>query len=656
MFAKIPETKMNWIRWGLAIGWLLLILSLFYDPISATLTEPQQFFGPKTTDACFELQGQCHPLTPYPLGARIFWGTIVPAAIAILLLFGHEAWRRICPLSFFSQIPRALGWQRKRFVKENSWLHRNHLYLQWGLLFLGLNLRLLLVNSDRLLLGIFLSFTILSAIAVGFLYGGKSWCHYFCPMAPVQMIYSEPSGLLTSEAHTASPFSITQSMCRLVDRNGQEKSACVACQSPCMDIDAENSYWSKINQPDRKLVYYGYLGLAIGFYLYFGLYSGNWGFLSGGVWNETNQLATLFAPGFYISGQPIPIPKILAVPLTLSLFSGATYMIGMRIEKAYKRYNKRFKRPLPLEQVHHHLFTIFTFVSFNCLFFLGVRPTLGWIPFNGQNIITWGAILVSGLWLMKVWQRSLYQYAKERDSQLLRRQLSKMTIDFSEFLDGRTLEDLNVDELYALAKVLPDFTHKYRLEPYMGAIKEAIKQGRVTSDRSFKVFQTLRQELGIQEDEHWQVLEKLSQESPELFFPHLGGISDAELTLRRRLKKTPSKPDLTSNPDLTMQRPLNAGNPQNLSTFRSLINSSPDSDALTIQRPLPSNQPSAKTPKNTFSSKTTNHVTDAEATIRRPLPSNQPSAKTPINTFSPKTTNSATDAEATIRRPLPPKR
>ena len=49
----------------------------------------------------------------------------------------------------------------------------------------------------------------------------------------------------------------------------------------------------------------------------------------------------------------------------------------------------------------------------------------------------------------------------------------------------------------------------------MAAIKEAIKQGRVIPDRSFKVFQTLRQELGIHEDEHWAVLDKLSQESPE---------------------------------------------------------------------------------------------------------------------------------------------
>ncbi len=85
-----------------------------------------------------------------------------------------------------------------------------------------------------------------------------------------------------------------------VNKKGQEVSNCVGCQFACMDIDAENSYWTKINQPDRNLIYYSYLGLVMGFYLYFWLYSGNWDFLAEVVWNETNQLTTLLSPGFYV--------------------------------------------------------------------------------------------------------------------------------------------------------------------------------------------------------------------------------------------------------------------------------------------------------------------------------------------------------------------
>jgi uncharacterized membrane protein len=401
MFSKLAEKYVHLTRWGLAIAWLALILSMFYDPISAQLTAPDNLFAASTANSCFQFQGECRPLSPYPMGARIFWGMVLPLSIIILLVFGHEAWRRVCPLSFMSQIPRALGWQRKRIVEETSWLGRNALYLQLGLLFVGLNLRLLLVNSDRFLLGSFLLLTIFSAIAIGFLYDGKTWCNYFCPMAPVQMIYSEPSGLLGSEAHTAPPKTITQSMCRTVTPNGQEKSACVACKLSCIDIDAEAAHWNEIRRPERKLAYYGYVGLVIGFYLYFWLYSGSWSFLSAGVWNETNQLATLMSPGFFIAGRAIALPKLFAAPLTLTITSGITYALGLGIEKHYKRRNKRLGYPLSVEQVQSRVFAVATFVAFNLLFFMGVRPTLGYFPLPVQQLLSWGAIVVSSLWLVK---------------------------------------------------------------------------------------------------------------------------------------------------------------------------------------------------------------------------------------------------------------
>lgn len=532
MFTKIPERILHLVRWGLVIGWFILIFSLFYDPISAQLTQPGSLFG-SATASCFEFQGECRPLSPYPLGARIFWGMIVPSSIIILLVFGHEAWRRICPLSFISQIPRALGWQRSHLVRENSWLHRYHFSLQMGLLFIGLNIRLLLVNSDRLLLGLFLLFTIAAAVTVGFLYGGKTWCNYFCPMGPVQSIYSEPSGLFGSQAHTAPPLTITQSMCRTVGADGREKSACVGCQSLCMDIDAEQSYWSKIDRPDRKILYYGYLGLVIGFYLYFGLYSGNWNFLSGGVWNETNQLETLFSPGFYASGRAIPIPKLVAVPLTLGVFSSTTYAIGFWLEKRYKRFNKRLKRPLPIEQIYHHLFTLFTFVAFNLLFFLGVQPTLGWLPSPLPLVLSWGAVLASSLWLVKTWQRSAQNYFREREAKSLQRQLKKLPLNLVQFLEGRSLEDLTPNQLYALAKVLPGFTHQYRLQVYEGVLREAMVQ-RNTKAIQVQALARMRQELEIKEEEHWSIFHQLSQD------PFLKSYSNTEQTIVKRSSRISS--------------------------------------------------------------------------------------------------------------------
>jgi hypothetical protein len=515
MFAKISERAMHLTRLGFTLGWLLLIASLFYDPISAQWTAPGHRFAASQNCALF--QGQCLPLTPYPMGARIFWGMVLPIVIFTLLLLGHEAWRRICPLSFLSQIPRSLGIQRPYIIDENSWLARHALTVQFYLLFLGLNLRLLLVNSDRRLLGIFLCVTILAAITVGFLFAGKTWCHYFCPMAPVQMIYSEPSGLLGSKAHLAPPKTITQSMCRTVNHAGQEQSACVACKAGCMDINAEANHWENIRQPDRKLIYYAYIGLVIGFYAYFGLYSGNWNFLTAGVWNETNQIGTLLAPGFFIAGQAIAIPKLIAVPLTLTVFSGATYGIGLWAEKTYKRYNRQLNRPISTEQVQSRTFAITSFLAFNLLFFLGVQPTLGYLPTTVQNLLSWLAIVVSSLWAVKTWKRSVQRYTRERDAHLLRRQLSKLDLDLSQFLEGRAIEDLKPDELYTLAKVLPNVTQEYRQQLYLGALQEALEQRSVSTANSLHLLQTLRQNLGITDEIHTQLLKKLQIEEPQIF-------------------------------------------------------------------------------------------------------------------------------------------
>jgi hypothetical protein len=532
MLAKLPEKTIHLTRWGMIIGWFILILSLFFDPISHHLTEAGQLFASSVN--CFQFQGECRPLTAYAMGARFFWGMILPLVILTLLILGHEAWRRICPLSFFSQIPRALGIQRKLTIDETSWLAQNTLAFQFTLLFVGLNLRLLLVNSDRLLLGVFLVFTLLTALTIGYLYDGKTWCQYFCPMAPVQMVYSEPSGLLGSKAHTAPPKSITQSMCRTVDRTtGKEKSICVACKSPCIDIDAEGAYWDGIRQADRKLLYYGYLGLVIGFYAYFGLYTGNWQFLSAGVWNETNQFDTLLKPGFFIAGQAIAIPKLLAIPLTLTVSTGLSYTIGLYSELIYKRYNRRQAHPLPPETVQSRLFAIAAFLAFNCLFFMGVRPTLGYFPGFVQNLIAWLAVLCSSLWVVKTWNRSLQRYSRERDMNLLRRQLKKIDIDVAQFLDGRSLDQLSPDELYTLAKVIPGFTQEYRWQIYSNVIREALEQKTTTPSSSIRTFETIRQKLEISEDDHWSVLDQLQLEFPQLFVVSTHSIRDADSTIWR---------------------------------------------------------------------------------------------------------------------------
>lgn len=552
MLNLVSEKRMHYTRWILTIGWSLLIFSLFYDPLTPWLTDPANITSPIRLDlnTCVEVQGECLAEQPYAIGARVFWAAIVPAGIFILFVLGHEFWRRICPLAFVSQIPAALGWQRQQTqsnrktgrgrtsvvtVDQNSWLAQNHTFLQLGLFYLGLCIRLLFVNADRLALGFFLLGTIVAAIYVGYLFGGKSWCQYFCPMAPVQTIYSEPRGLLNSAAHDSNRQKITQSMCRTVGPDGIEQSACVACQAPCIDIDAERSYWTSITRLDKRWLYYSYFGLTIGFYVYYYLYAGNWKYYFSGVWtHEEHQLATLLEPGFYILGYAFPIPKLVAAPLTLGLFGLVSYWIGTRLEKRLKVHFLTQKQPAGLELIRHKMFTMCTALIFNIFFMFGARPNLHLLPIALQHLFTVTVAITSGLWLHRTWKRTPALYKQERLASRLREQLRRFNLNVGKFLEGRSLDDLTAEEIYVLAKILPDFSQEKRLQGYQEILKEAIEDGYVKPASSLSNFKQMRQELNISDQDHENILTSLGQKYPALFYSqqlylkqknkrHLGG-------------------------------------------------------------------------------------------------------------------------------------
>jgi hypothetical protein len=541
MLNKVSEKTMHRVRWLLTIGWFLLIASLFYDPITVAWTEPTNLASPfhikhlangDPVGECVKIRDACMPEKPFAMGALIWWAMIVPSAIFLLLVFGHEVWRRICPLSFLSQIPRALGIQRRRKVidpvtgevrqelvtiGENSWLGQNHLYVQFGLFVLGLGLRILFVNSDRMALGGFLIATILCAIMVGYLYAGKSWCQYFCPMAPVQLVYTGPRSLLGSQAHLEKKPAISQSMCRTIDaKTGQERSACVSCKMPCVDIDAEKTYWDELSKPGRRLVQYGYLGMVIAFYLYYFLYAGNWDYYFTGAWtHEEDQLAKVFDVGFHIYGQAIPIPKAIAVFLTFGVLIAITVTLGWTVEKLYRRYTVWRGHPASAQQAQHVAFTLFTAASFWTFFSYGARPSLNRLPpmlLLGFNALV---VLVGSMWLFRTFGRDRAQYERESMTTSLRKQLQKLQLDPA-LLQGRSLEELSSDEVYMLVKVLPEFTQQLRLQTYTGVVQDSLEQRSIDVSSSFDFFKKLRQDLQISDSDHFATIETIAATHPEL--------------------------------------------------------------------------------------------------------------------------------------------
>jgi hypothetical protein len=533
--SRLSEKRMHWLRWLLTTAWLLIIGSLFFDPFTARFTQPDHPWSPlRLPGGCVAVQNRCLVEAPYPLGTTIFWGAVVPAAIFILLVFGHELWRRICPLSFISQLPRALGWQcqtQKRNPKtgelrrqlarvpSDSWLAKHYSALQFSWLFVGLCGRILFFNADRAVLAGWLLFTIAAAIAVGWLYGGKAWCQYFCPMAPVQAIYSTPSGLLGSRAHMSSS-AISQSMCRTVAADGEEQSACVACQNPCIDIDAERLYWARLPTPSFAFERYGYLGLVAGYFLYYYLYAGNWDYYFSGAWARQNdQLALLLSPGLFLFGQPIAVPRLVAVPLVLGLFTWLGWLGGRAVEAWMRRRARQQGVEPDKTLIRHRVFLASTFLVFNGFFLFAGRPLLLLAPAWLQYLFDMALVAASSLWLVRNWHRSPALYSRENLAERLRRQLAKLGLNVGRFLEGRNLSDLNPDEVYVLARVLPEFGGEQRQEAYKGVVRDALAEGYVNAASSLEVLRRMRQELGISDDQHRQLLQELGVEDPTLLDP-----------------------------------------------------------------------------------------------------------------------------------------
>lgn len=510
-----PETQARLARWALLLSWLTLI---------AILLKPE--LAPAYRSSVCADSVVCRP----GIGNDLFWNIGLPLVILAVLL-SHELWRRICPLSFVSQLFRALGWQRTVLnragkaqvasVGESSWLARHHIQLQWSLLIGGLSLRLLIANSDGLILAILFAAALLAALISGWAYGGKAFCQYLCPFAPAQQILSGPRSLLSSQAHVGSTSKTTQSMCRTVGAQGQDISTCVACAKPCFDIDAERSYWQSL-QGKRGLswAWYSYPGLILAFFLLIQSYdpAGASGqgvdYLRSNLFTYDNRLAAMAWQSLLPAGWP-EAPRILVIPALLSVGGVASERLFHSIEQLQRHQLKDLNLELAKERATHRTRLLATFTAINTYFF-----------FKGNLLDGGGTMLslelhllvvaISSMWLYRSWDRDRSRYERESTSTSLRKRLAKLGADLQPLLAGRELDDLSPAEVFVLANALPVQETSQRRNIYLDVLRDLISQGRLERLGSLKALSDLRNTLGLDDADHQSALEILSNEDERL--------------------------------------------------------------------------------------------------------------------------------------------
>ena len=395
-----PESQARLARWALLLGWIGLI---------AVLLRPD--LAPAYRASVCPDPTLCRP----GIGNDLFWNIGLPLVILAVVL-SHELWRRICPLSFVSQVFRALGWQRTVLnragkpqvasVPETSWLARHHIQLQWSLLIAGLTLRLLITNSNGPILALLFAATLLAALISGWAYSGKAFCQYLCPFAPAQRILSGPRSMLSSQAHLGSTTKTTQSMCRTLGAQGQEISACVACARPCFDIDAERTYWHSLSgERGMAWAWYSYPGLILAFFLLVRSYAPAGSAIPGldyvrdNLSVYDNRLAAMAWQSFLPQGWP-QVPRLLAMPALLSAAGVLSERLFHAIEQLQRSQMSVSSPELAKERAIHRTRLLATFAAINIYFLFRSSLLHATSPLGSLEVdLLVGAI--SSVWLYR---------------------------------------------------------------------------------------------------------------------------------------------------------------------------------------------------------------------------------------------------------------
>jgi cyclic nucleotide-binding protein/HEAT repeat protein/4Fe-4S binding protein len=443
-------------------------------------------------------------------GNRLVWTVCIAALPAFWMTFGYHLWRRICPLAVAGQLGRLAG--RPGTRKMGDWMGRNYLLVQLGVMIIALSLRLVATNGSEVWLAGFLGAVVLVAAVTSFVYAGKTWCNFLCPVGVVEKIYTEP-------AKRALPPTELTSQC----------SPCVACKKHCPDIDLEQGYWKEATDQPRRVAYFAWPGIVAGFYVYYYLVSGSWGYYFSGAWAYERDLADkALTPGFTFAPA---IPRVLAAPLTLVVFGVASYVLFAAVERLIlaARMNS-----LPVEadaetrgavvaRVRHGMLAFAGLVAFNAFYCFAGQPTLQRLPH--WTVTAWGLVVVfasTAIFMRRLGRRE-DAYVQEKFAQKI---LKKW-----EWGDAPPSDDLK--DIYLLHTERTK-QRESRLRAYKETVREMVADGLVTRGE-LVILDSLRAQLGISDKDHGKIIGELSAEERQLFDPAFQGSMEQRIAREQYL-------------------------------------------------------------------------------------------------------------------------
>jgi hypothetical protein len=435
-------------------------------------------------------------------GNRLLWTVGIAALPFFWMTVGFHVWRRICPLAVVGQVGRLFG--RPGARKMGDWASRNYLLVQLALMIVALSLRLVATNGSDVWLAGFLATVAFAALVTSFVYGGKTWCNFICPVGLVEKIHTEPARSATGLANELT------SQC----------SPCVACKKHCPDIDLEQGYWKEATERPRRIAYFAWPGIVVGFYVYYYLASGSWDYYFGGGW-AYERAPQLMAPGFSFAPG---IPRVAAAPLTLIGFGVASFVVFAIVERIVLASRAALPADASDEQreqvrtrVRHGMLAFAGLVAFNAFYCFAGQPTLRHLPV--WAVTGWGLVVVfaSTAMFMRRLARREDAYVHEKFAQKI---LKKW-----EWGDAPPSDDLK--DIYLLHTERTK-QREARLRAYKETVREMVADGLVTRGE-LVILDSLRAQLGIADKDHQKIIGELSAEERQLFDPAYQGSVEQRL-------------------------------------------------------------------------------------------------------------------------------
>lgn len=404
----------------------------------------------------------------------LVWTAIIPLLPLGLLIIGFSRWRDVCPLAMVSKISQKMNFIQKR--KVPIWFENNFWILQYFFLFIGLTLRLTTLNFNELYLAYFFIYITVMAFLINLIFTGKSWCNFFCPVAPVEKIYA------ISNAKNYN----TNSAC----------GSCTACKKSCPDIDLESNYWKEGAHKQKSFVFYSFPGMILGFYTYFYLYAGSFDYYFSRVWTNDNLM--LLEEGFYFFPS---IPVIIAAPLTLLVFSGMSYYLFKSLENYFWAY--KIIKNATFETHVHIIKSIASFVAFNLFYIFAGAPSYSNYPI-AYAIFYFLVVSLSSVLLYKEIFREEAYFIQER-----------FALKIIKNWNSTKAIPSNLKEIY-YTYINENQSKKERLKTYTQSITDLMQDG-ILNNKSMQILDKLREQIGISQIEHENTMRLIKLKHENLF-------------------------------------------------------------------------------------------------------------------------------------------